>query len=313
MTLTLAEGRPMTSSADIITGRCAVWALPHTSACAEAAREIVRAALKTLLLPSQLTDCVVVVSELATNAFLHGLAGRSREDRYAPDAGRSEVAIYRRGPENAAELVITVFDPRPDLNAVVKTRPNPLAGLPDKDLHESLSAEVLDELLRELPDAPLPESASPEAVYSLPLQHWSGQRGLDTVRMLAGGRHGFYRTTSRLGARPVSGKVAWVAIPLAAGSLAARPPQTAYRPAEAVKVLRAELGARGIDHMIQNDLPDRSVLSLRHSTVWCDARAYSWHGGAGNVRHPHADLVEAVEQLIRINEDREYSPLRTSL
>jgi anti-sigma regulatory factor (Ser/Thr protein kinase) len=311
MTLTLAEGAQMTSSADIISGRCAVWALPHTAACAAAARTKLREVLQVLLRPSQLDDCVTMVSELATNAFLYGLAGRKLDSRHAPDAGRSELAVYRRGHESNAELVVTVYDPRPDLDSVAEQTKNPLAELPDKSLDERLPAHIIDHLLSQLPDEPLPES--PEVAQHLHPKLWSGRRGLDTVRELSKNNCGFYRTRSRLGARPVSGKVAWFAVELCLDSLAARPPQAIYSPAEATQALCSQLQARGMTHLIQNDLHDRSVLSLRHSTVWIDTTGYTWRTGAEGVRHPHADLVEVVEQLVRINEDREYSPLQISL
>jgi hypothetical protein len=310
MTSTLAEGTQMPSSAEIISGRCAVWALPHTAECAMVARTTLRDVLRMLLLPSQLTDCVTMVSELATNGFLYGLAGRSLDDEHAPNAGRSELAVYRRGPQSNADLVVTVFDPLPDLDWIAEQTTNPLAELPYTPLDKRLPADI-DELLSQLPDEPLPES--PEVAQRLPPQRWSGQRGLETVRELSSGNCGFYRTTSRLGARPVSGKAAWFAVPLDGSSFAARPPEVTHSPADAAEALCSQLQARGLRRMIQNNLHDRSVLSLPHSTVWVDATGYTWRAGAVGVRHPHADLVEAVEQLVRIHEDREYSPLRTSL
>jgi hypothetical protein len=313
MTTTLAEGTPMTSSADITTGRCAVWALPHTPACAEVARRTIHSALGPLLPSRLVNDCAIMASELATNGFVHGLRGRSLDDQHAPAAGRSELAIYRRGSESTAELVITVFDPRPDLDAIGGPTRNPLAALPDKPLDATLPDELLDKLPSELPDEPLPETLSSEVVHGLRPERWSGQRGIDTVRALSGGRFGFYRTTSRLGKWPVSGKAAWFAVPLDGSSFTARPPQTTYSPAAAVDALLSQLQARGLKRMIRNNLHDRSVLSLPHCTVWVDATSYTWRTGDLDVRYPHADLVEVVEQLIRINEDHEYATLRTSL
>jgi hypothetical protein len=110
----------------------------------------------------------------------------------------------------------------------------------------------------------------------------------------------------------VSGKVAWFAVPLAPGSPAASPPQIVYSPAEAAKKLGSQLDARGITQIIQNDLPGRSLLSVPHSMVWTDANAYTWRNGAQVMQHPHADLNEAVEQLVRIHQDSEYCQLRTS-
>lgn len=310
MTTTLA-GTPMpTSPALIITGGCPVWPLPHTRACAEAARSIVRAALAGLV-PDRLDDGLIMASELATNAWLHGLGGRELDDRRAPAAGRSELAIYRRGPVPAPELVITVFDPRTDLAIVAEAIPNPLAELPDKPQKESLPPALLDQLLRDLPDNPLPESP-PDTIADLPPQWWSGQRGLDTVRELSGGRYGFYRTRSRLGQYCVSGKAAWFAIPVPATSPAAQPPALRLSPADAVRALCAQLNARGLGRMYVNDLHDRSLLSLRGVTIWSFDGAFTWRdGGHKAVRVPYFDLVDAVEQIVRISEDHKYATLGT--
>ncbi len=312
MTTTLAEDTLMTSSADIIAGRCVVWALPHTPACAEVARLTIHRVLRTLLPTPLLHDCAVMASELATNGFVHGLGGRSLDDRHAPDSGRSELAIYRRGRTTNAELVVTVFDPRADIDAIERPTRSPLDELPGKDLDESLPPQVLDRLLSQLPDEPLPESLSPEVIHGLHPGRWSGQRGLDTVRAMSKDRCGFYRTTSRLGREPKSGKVAWFAVPLAPATRAASPPRNAFAPAEAVEQLSSQLGARGIDHMIRNHTHGRSLLSLRHLTVWSDIATYWWGTGHQAVRHPHNDLNEATEQLVRIHQDREYGELRTS-
>jgi hypothetical protein len=310
MTTTLA-GTPMPTPALIITGGCSVWPLPHTRACAETARAIVRTTLADLV-PDRVDDCLVMVSELATNAWLHGLGGRELDNRHAPAAGRSELAIYRRGPEATAELVVTVFDPRSDLDSFTGRLPiSPLAELPDKPPQESVPPALLDQLLRNLPDNPLPESP-PGAVDDLPAQWWSGQRGLDTVRQLSGDRYGFYRTRSRLGQYPVSGKAAWFAIPIPATSLAAKPPATRFSPAEAVRSLAAQLSARGLGGMYLNDLHDRSLLSLRHVTTWSCDEVFTWaDGDHKTVRAPYCDLVDVVEQIVRISEDREYATLGT--
>jgi hypothetical protein len=310
MTLTLAEGTPMTSAADILAGRCAAWVLPHTAECAKAARARLKDVLLALGLATRVTDSVTMVSELATNAWLHGLRGLSLDDRHAPAAGRSELAVYRRGPENAAELVVTVFDPRPGLAWISEQAANPLAGPVGERRDERLSAAEVDKLLGELPDQLLPESA--EVAQGLHPGRWSGQRGLATVRELSGGRCGFYRTTSRLGAGPASGKAAWFAIPLDGDSFAAWPPQATYSSAGATAALRSQLQARGAPHMIQTNGDDRSVLSLPHATVWVDSAGLRWRSDprAVDVWLPHTDLAEAVERLVQINEDRAYSSMR---
>lgn len=246
----------MTAVAEIIGGGCAVWALPHTRQCAEAAQARLRETLPDLL-PGPIDTYLAVTAELAVNAWLHGLGGKELDDRYAPAAGRSEIAIYRRGHGQAAELVVTIFDPKPDLAAV--------------------------------PDV--------------------GKRGLDRVHELSAGRHGVHRTRSRMGARPVSGKVAWFAVPLPPTSPAARPPQVSADPAQAVQALRSRLEKRGLGLMYVGDIPGQSVLSLRHLTVWCRAQTFEWGTPDNMVRHPFFDLTEAVEQVVRINEDQEYAML----
>jgi hypothetical protein len=238
----------ITGSAEVLGGGCAVWALPHSRRCAETARARLRDTLAELV-PERLDDCLTMASELATNAWLHGLGGKDLDDRYAPAAGRSEVAVYRRGQGAGAELVVTVFDPKPDVDTIAPE----------------------DHLLR-----------------------------------LVNGRHGFRRTRSRLGAYPVPGKAAWFAVPLSPASPAAPPPPVSLTPAQAVQALRARLEARGIGLMYSGDMGGQSVLSLRHLTVWCRAQTFEWGGVA---RHPFFDLTEAVEQVIRINEDHEYALL----
>lgn len=307
MTLTLAEGAPMTSSAEILAGRCAAWVLPHTAECARAARARLKEVLPALGLSAWLADGVTMVSELATNAWLHGLRGVSLDDRHAPMAGRSELAVYRRGTGNAAELVVTVFDPRPSLAWLGARTAGPLSGPADERLDERLPAAEIDRLLGELPDRLLPESAE-----GLAPGRWSGRRGLLAVEELSGGRCGFHRTTSRLGVGPASGKAAWFAIPLDGDPAAARPPQAAYSPAGAAALLRSQLHARGVPHIVQTNGDDRSALTLPHATVWADSVGFRWREDTRAVDAwlPHADLAETVERLVRINEDHAYSATR---
>ena len=288
----------MTGFADILAGRCAAWVLPHTAECARVARARLKDVLVALGLSAQVSDGVTMVSELATNAWLHGLRGVSLDDRYAPVAGRSELAVYRRGSGNAAELVVSVFDPRPSLTWLGSQTERPLSGPAD----ERPSAAEIDKLLGGLPDRGLPESAE-----GLGPEWWSGRRGLIAVAELSEGRCGFHRTTSRLGAGPTSGKAAWFAIPLD-DHPAARRPQTAYSPAGAAAALRSQLHARGIPHIIQANGDDRSVLSLPHATVWTDSVGFRWRDDPylRDQWLPHADLAETVERLVQINEDHAY-------
>jgi hypothetical protein len=184
--------------------------------------------------------------------------------------------------------VCTVFDPRPNVDAIPEQTPNILAELPDKPCDEALPPEILDGLLRQLE---------------------TGGRGLDVVRALSNGRTGFYRTKSRLEERPVSGKAAWFALPIPAQSPAAWPPTISHTPAQAVKELRSLLDGRGIGRMYHNDLPGHSVLSAPHLTIWCRDRFFMWRARDAAVRYPFSDLIEAAEQVVRISEDREYARL----
>jgi hypothetical protein len=285
--MTVAEGAPTLSSAEIMSGGAVVAALPRTRACADVARSFVREVLKGLL-PERLGDALVMTSELAANAFIHGLGAREADDRQEPSATRSEVAIYRRGAGADAELVCTVFDPRPNVDAIPESAPCILSGIPDKRSDETLPPDILDDLLQQLE---------------------TGKRGLDVVRTLSNGRTGFYRTRSRLGVRPVSGKAAWFALPIPAQSPAAWPPANSLSPAQAVKELRSQLDCRGIGRMYHSDLPGQSVLSAPHVTIWCRGRHFMWRADDVAVRYAFTDLIEAAEQVVRISEDREYARL----
>ncbi|MCO6006449.1 hypothetical protein NE236_15800 [Actinoallomurus purpureus] len=62
--------------------------------------------------------------------------------------------------------------------------------------------------------------------------------------------------------------------------------------------------------MYHNDLHGQSVLSLRHLTVWCRDEGFTWTDGSAEAAQvPYFDLVDAVEEILRINEDREYAAL----
>ncbi|MBW8484889.1 ATP-binding protein [Actinomadura parmotrematis] len=81
-------------------GGFAVWGLPGDATCAAVARERVRGTARELGLAGGLArDAVTMVSELATNAFVHALG---------KDVAAPELYAYRRGA--APELVVKVFD-----------------------------------------------------------------------------------------------------------------------------------------------------------------------------------------------------------
>ena len=279
MTLTLAEGTPMTSSADIITGRRPVWALPLNDGCAKAARSILGETLKTLL-PGRLDDGLVMVSEIATNAWQHGLDGV--DDTRAP-AGRFELAIHRRGTGPYAQLVVAVFDPRPDRTAISTPVLSALARLPETPPGEGPPPEVIDHLLKDLRIR---------------------QRGLDIVHDLSRGRWGAHRTRSQRG---VPGKAVWFALPLHAMSLAYRPPAIDRTPAQTAGELKERLTHRGARHMIGNDLTGGSVLSIsRDLTIWCHAHTITWHADGRTYEYPDTDLAEAVERMVETNEELDH-------
>lgn len=276
MTSTSAAGTSMTSSVEIITGGRPVWALPHNDGCARAARVILGEALTTLL-PDRLDDGLVMVSEIATNAWQHGLGGVQR-----PGEGRFELAVHRRGAGAYAQLVVAVFDPCPERTAMSMPVPAALARLPEPRLDESPSAEVIDRLLLELQ---------------------TRQRGLDIVHDLSRGRWGVHRTRSERG---VPGKAVWFALPLHTASLAYRPPSVDRTPAETVRELRDRLARRGPRHMIGNDLDGGSVLSVsRHLTVWCRDHVITWTAGGRTTEYPDSDLAEAVERMVELLDRKE--------
>lgn len=283
--MNLAEGAPLANVAEIMSGNAVVVALPRTRACSDMARSVLGEILKGLV-PERLADGLVMASELTANAFIHGLGAREFEGRHGLLAERSELTLYRRGAGPNAELVCTVFDPNPDVDGIPPQVPNVLAGAPDIPADETLPPEILDGLLEQLE---------------------TGGRGLDVVRNLSDGRFGFYRTRSRFGERPISGKAAWFALPISVNSPAAWPSATSLSPAQAVKELRNQLDVRGVGRMYHSDLPGHSVLSVPHVTIWCRDRFFMWRANDVATRYPYCDLIEAAEQVVRIGEDIEYA------
>jgi Histidine kinase-like ATPase domain len=89
------------SAADIAVGGACAWLLPADGGCASVARSLLRAAMVVLRLGDELTDAAVLaVSELATNAYDHGL-------RAGP--GAPELWLWARVTP-MPQLVVTVFD-----------------------------------------------------------------------------------------------------------------------------------------------------------------------------------------------------------
>lgn len=287
MTTTLQEGAPMSSSEEITTGGCPVWLLPRTAECAASARYITRMALVGLLPKRIIDNCGLMISELATNAWKHGLRAEKLRCRHGPLVS-SELAIYRRGPASNAEIVITVFDPDPNIEAIPEPAPDVLAAMPDTPPNEPPPRNVVDAVLAQLPAT---------------LDDPSMKRGLDTVRACSGGWCGFYRTRSRFGAFP--GKAAWFAVS-ATESEAAQPPTVSMSPAQAVRALKAQVGARGLAHAYCSDERGEPVLFLRHLTVRCRDQTFRWGTGNQARRIPCYDLVEATEQIVTTSQDAEH-------
>ncbi len=100
-------GSPSSAAGVVRAGGCAVWALPPEARCAGVAREAVGETLGALRLPEGMVDdAVTMVSELATNVFVHALGGRPLPTM--PTAGLPEVQIYVR--KRGSEVVVRVFD-----------------------------------------------------------------------------------------------------------------------------------------------------------------------------------------------------------
>lgn len=239
-------------------GGCAVWALPPEARCAGVAREVVRETLGALRLPQGMVDdAVTMVSELATNVFVHALGGRPVA--VVPTAGLPEVQIYAR--RQGAEIVVRVFDSAAWCGSV-------------------------------------PSGAS----LRPPPERESG-RGLELVNALAvehRGRWGAHRSRSRLGSRPVSGKVVYFALPTA---VAWCPPRRDCL--EAARELRRLLDARGIGPLHLAEGWRMAVLSVRAEiTVWVrDGTFFVTLPGGDGACHPVCDVVEVAEQIVRCNED----------
>jgi anti-sigma regulatory factor (Ser/Thr protein kinase) len=123
-------------------------------------------------------------------------------------------------------------------------------------------------------------------------------RGLAVVRALAS-RCGVHLTRSRLRPWALSGKAAWFSVTVP--DMPARPlPSTG----EAATCLHRLLAERGISGIRRGDVPGVSVVSVRCGlTVWV-RDGFTWRDQYDAcVRYPLADLVEAVEAVVRRHEE----------
>jgi Histidine kinase-like ATPase domain len=110
MAVNSANGNPL----DLRGGGCC-WRLPADRTCAPAARALLKPVLVTLGLSAELIDDVeVMVSELATNALVHGVTRTRGADGSAlPVACAPELWAYTR-VRPASQLVVKVYDPNPE-------------------------------------------------------------------------------------------------------------------------------------------------------------------------------------------------------
>lgn len=130
-------------------------------------------------------------------------------------------------------------------------------------------------------------------------------RGLTIVKSLTTA-WGCHLTRSRLGgAHPIPGKAVWFAMPLAPRPTARRPRLT---PAQAARVLRAQLTARGIPTTVR-DAWGRSDLWIQNTlTIRCHDDAFTWTVNGVPTRYAFDDLTETTEQLVRLHEERTQQP-----
>ncbi|MFC5750356.1 ATP-binding protein [Actinomadura rugatobispora] len=116
---------------------CAVWPLPVDGTCPREARAHVREALRALHVSDEMTDdACTIVSELASNAFVHALDG------VVPVAGLPELWVYRRN--SRAEVVTKVFDSAPWKGTLPLGRLRPPVGS-----ERGRGFEIVDALTRE--------------------------------------------------------------------------------------------------------------------------------------------------------------------
>ncbi|MBE1537910.1 ATP-binding protein [Actinomadura algeriensis] len=130
------------SAAEVVRrGGCAVRTLPVDGTCAATARRFVRDVLAELRLPDGVVgDAVTMVSELATNVFVHTLGGRVLS--ITPTVGLPEVRVY--GRESGTELVVKVFD------SGSWTGAPPCGALrPEVEAEGGRGLEIVDALVRE--------------------------------------------------------------------------------------------------------------------------------------------------------------------
>ncbi|GAB3971133.1 hypothetical protein GCM10029978_045740 [Actinoallomurus acanthiterrae] len=240
-------------------GACVAWELPG-DLMVRHARRIVSDVLSGLGAPEDfLHAAVVAVSELGTNALVHGCAHPGLENG-PPVAGLPELWLYVRGTTLPRELLLTVFDRGPGWSAASV----PAVGTPDAESESGRGLQILGALAEE-----------------------------------SDGRWGMHPSRARLGAYRLPGTAAWLALPLPreirAGP-AFRDISPAEAIENLASHLRHR-GIDGNE--LQARVNGRAaLLSVRHLTVWALNGAYRWCGASGPRRRPLADVVDATEQIL---------------
>jgi hypothetical protein len=238
-------------------GAFPAWPLPPGPAAAGFARFIVRSVLAELAVPPAVAgDAQTIISELATNAVVHG------------DRERAEVWAYlSRHP--APHLTLKVFDAAP-------WRGSGAVGPAD------VAALITGE----------------------PASDACGDRGLMLVNALteeAGGCWGVHRTRRRLGPGPVSGKAVYFTVPLREASAVVLPPPMSGPVAERLCELG---GVRGLRARVSHSAGVTVVhfgaglwVSVNDGSLLYELPEH------GVVRRPSSDVIEVVEQMVRLSEE----------
>ncbi|WP_345441624.1 ATP-binding protein [Actinoallomurus vinaceus] len=252
----------MESAADALrAGACVAWELPGDRMVRHA-RRIVSDVVSGLGVPEDFVHtATVAVSELATNALVHGSAHAALESG-PPVTGLPELWLYVRGTALPRELVLSVFDM--GLGASWSAATVPAVGVPDAESESGRGLQILGALAEE-----------------------------------SQGRWGMHPSRAPLGAYRLPGTAAWLALPLPS-EIRAGPAFRDISPAEAIESLASHLRHRGIDgDELQARVNGRAArLSVRHLTVWALNGAYRWCGASGPRRRPLADVVDATDQIL---------------
>ncbi|WP_329087271.1 ATP-binding protein [Actinomadura citrea] len=246
-----------TEGAQLADGAFPAWPLPPGPTAAAFARSVARSVLAELDMPPAVVgDAQTIISELATNAVVHG------------DRDRAEVWAYlSRHP--FPQLTLKVFDAAP-------WRGTGAAG---------------------------PAGAT-ALITGEPASDACGGRGLMLVNALteeAGGCWGVHPTRCRLGPGPVSGKAVYFTVPLPEASAAVLSPPA---PGPVPERLCELAGVRGLRARVSLGAEATVVHFGAGLWIWVKDGSLLYElPGRGVVRHPPSDVVEVVEQMVRLSEE----------